>query len=332
MALTQLALTILILLFSSSTYCAEIDSVTPRNIVLEDSRDAINMFINKRLQEGVDNANKPRVRFVQPTKEDYCSEEILYQELRKAIFDSITASWGFKGYSLDTQLREHLAEKSFSIPLKDSVYRDISYAEGFSLKVKELSDVVNINGHLIGLDKIGHFAAEGWAYFEMTHMDNQTIEQAMQWGIEREEGEFGYTTTGIYSYADLAANFNGWRFWNNILRVRQDPLKGPLARLFSSAYVGCGIKIMESFRSGSLVYAWKVKKRFDLADYLDGSWDEANNCVSYKNKQIEDKVLARMKDVDPEFRCPASPEICQNAKDRYGSYAKYILHPACLEK
>ena len=77
--------------------------------------------------------------------------------------------------------------------MNDSIYRDIDYIEGLSLNLKELSDVVNINGYLVGLDKIGHFFAQGWQYFELTDRDKQTLDQATAWGRQKEAGLFGYT-------------------------------------------------------------------------------------------------------------------------------------------
>ncbi|MFC6672641.1 hypothetical protein [Marinobacterium aestuariivivens] len=64
----------------------------------------------------------------------------------------------------------------------------------------------------MGLDKLGHFFAQGWQYFELTALGGGTLEQALALGREQEQGRYGYLTTGIFSYADLAANFNGWRF------------------------------------------------------------------------------------------------------------------------
>ena len=326
----QLTISILFLACSSFALCAEIDSITPRGIALEDSLKPINTEINKRIQEGVNNANAWHSSFRNLERENYCDEEVLYRELRKSIFGTLTASWGLKGYSLDKQLRTLLVDRSYSLSLNDSIYRDISYIEGISLNLKELSDVVNIDGNLIGLDKIGHFFAEGWKYFELTHMEEQTLLQAIQWGREQEEGTFGYTTTGIFSYADLTANFNGWRFWNKVLPGEHDPLKGKLANLFTASYTGCSIQFLDSIRSRKLIRAWTVKKKFNLMDFLDGAWDEGNNCVSFKDPLIEEKVMSRVKFLDPHFSCPASRGKCRDAMEKYGDYAKYILHPACL--
>lgn len=321
---------LILLLLPSLATSAEIDSITPGKTDLKDSLEPLNEIINTRLQEGVKQANRTHNLFSSEGKEKYCNEIILYRELRKAIFGSSTISLGLKGYGLDKQFRSLFSENSSSLPLEKSIYRDITYLEGFSLNFKELSDVVNIKGHLVGLDKIGHFFAEGWSYFEMTSTEDSTLYQAMQWGWEREEGRFGYTTTGIFSYADLVANFNGWRFWNNILHKEEDPLQGVIANFFATPYIKCGIRILDSLRSRSLIYGWTTKKKFDLMEYLDGTWDERNNCVGYKNKEIEDKVTSRIRAVAPHFSCPVSKEECKVAKTRYGSRAEKLLHPACL--
>lgn len=303
-------------------FAAEIDSVTPRNIKLDNSRASINTIFNQRIEEGIQKANA--------RQDGLCEEEVLYTELRKAIFQSFTASWGLKGYDLDKQLRRLLARESYSLSLNDSIYRDIDYLEGFSLNVKELSDVVNVNGHLVGLDKIGHFFAEGWKYFELTLDKEHTVDQALEWGKEQETGKFGYTTTGIFSFSDLVANFNGWRFWNKVLLKENDPLKGVLANFFNRPYVTCEMQIMDSLKNKKIVKAWEFNTRFDLSDYIDGTWDEGNNCNSYEDPIIEEKVRLRIKNVNPGFTCPFIAEECLAAQKKYGEYAKYVLHPYCL--
>ena len=227
-------------------------------------------------------------------------------------------------------MRELLKKQSYSLSLNDSIYRDIDFLEGFSLNLKELSDVVNINGYLIGLDKIGHFFSEGWRYFELTRDEGQNLEQALDWGKKQEVGKFGYSTTGIFSFADLTANFNGWRFWNRVLLKQDDPLTGVIANFFNRPYVSCKIQIMDSIKNKKLIRAWEYNTRFDLSDYLDGAWDEGNNCNSYETPVIEEKVMSRIRNVDPDFHCPFIPGNCVQARKKYGYYAKYLLHPACL--
>lgn len=319
-----------------NVFAAEIDSVTPRKVVLENSIGAINEIVNQRLKEGIQNANAQQ-GYVEDSediadrnKDRFCNEKALYTELRKAIFQSLTASWGLKGYDLDRQLRHLLVRQSYSLSLNDSIYRDINYIEGLSLNLKELSDVVNINGYLVGLDKIGHFFAQGWQYFDLTDNGKEPLDKAIAWGRQKEAGLFGYTTTGIFSFADLVANLNGWRFWNKVLLKQDDPIKGVIANFFNRPYASCEIQLIDSIRNRKIIRAWEYNTRFDLADYIDGAWDEGNNCNSYADPMIEEKVKARIKQVDPDFVCPLIAEHCVDARDKYGYYAKYVLHPNCL--
>jgi hypothetical protein len=318
------------------SFAAEIDSVTTRKVELSNSRIAINKIFNQRIKKGIERANQLRIKFqvvddLEIYREGgYCDEEDLYRELRKAIFESDMLAWGLKGYHLDTQLRTLLSMQSYSLSLNDSIYRDIDYIDGISLNLKELSDVVNIDGNLIGVDKIGHFFAEGWHYFEMTEFEGKSVYDALAWGKEKEAGLFGYSTTGIFSFADLAANFNGMRFWNKVLLKRNDPLKGVIASLFERPYVTCSVQIIDSIKAGEIVKAWEYNASFDIADYIDGSWDEGNNCNSYADPNIEQKVTRRIRNVDAHFSCPCNPELCSGARDKYNEFSKYLLHPYCL--
>jgi len=317
-------------------YTAEVDSVTPRRIQLPDSVTVINDIFNQRILEGIQKANARQgyssdtEDFPDGWKATFCDEEALYTELRKAIFQSFIVSLGLKGYDLDRQLRELLDGQSYSLALNDSIYRDINYIEGFSLNLKELSVVVKLHEYLVGLDKIGHLFAQGWQYFDMTAFDGATLYEALDWGRQKEAGLYGYTTTGIFSYADLAVNLNGWRFWNKVLLKTDDPLQGIIENFFARPYVSCSVQIIDSFRHRKLIRAWETSSRFDLQKYLDGAWDEGNNCNSYADPTIEEKVTARIEQADPDFVCPLNAADCRDARDKYGDYAKYVLHPFCL--
>lgn len=314
----------------ASVPAAEIDSVTGHLVRLDDSMATVNSIFRQRLAQGVAAANPDADEIGDLAADDFCDPERLYRSVRRALFDSFLPRWGLPGYDLDLQLRELLVADSYVLSLQDSIYRDIDFLEGFSLNLKELSDVVRLDGHLVGLDKLGHFFAEGWTYFELTHEDGETLEQAMAWGREQELGRFGYTTTGIHSFADLVANFHGWRFWNALIGTQDDPLKDFEGNLFKDPYVDCEFLLLDSLRYRKLVRAWRLDRRFDLSDYVDGMWDENNNCNSYADPVIEEKVRSRIEEIAPGFACPAKPAACVVARQRYGRFARQLLHPRCL--
>jgi hypothetical protein len=316
-------------LLASVIQAAEVDSMTARNLELADVIDTVNGIVQARLAQGVANANARDAGWLAGLDgERYCDEGRLYTELRKAIFQSSTASLGLKGYDLDLQLRELL--QGHALALEASIYRDLGYFEAFSVHLKELSELVNLGGHRVGLDKVGHFFAQGWQYFELSTADGGTLEQALALGGQQEQGRYGYLTTGVFSYADLAANFNGWRFWNRVLLRDRDPLGGFFENLLQRPYLSCEVRVFESIRQRTLVHAWRYHGNFNIADYVDGAWDEGNNCNDYRTPIIKHKVLALIRRTRPDYACPLQPQTCVEARWKYGPYAPQVLHPQCL--
>ena len=114
------------------------------------------------------------------------------------------------------------------------------------------------------------------------------------------------------------------------IRDRDDPLKNWFANIIDSPYVSCDIQVVASIKSRKLVKAWQLNTEFDLSDYIDGTWDEGNNCNSYADPIIEEKVMSRIRHVDPDFSCPYRAKYCIEAQSRYGEFAKHLLHPYCL--
>ena len=210
--------------------------------------------------------------------------------------------------------------------LRDSIYRDLGLLDAISVHLKNLSAVVRVDRHLIGVDKLGHFLVEGWSYFDRAYRDGDGIEAAMSWGQRAERTYFGLLTTGIYSYADLAANFDGMRFWLRILGEEKDPLEK--GYFFNRPYVRC------KKRFWSRKPYWRKVRSIDLDDWVNAAWDEGLNCSRYRDDEFAGLVRARVREreeIEGEYyACPASPKGCVKARERYGARAAALLHPRCL--
>jgi hypothetical protein len=149
----------------------------------------------------------------------------------------------------------------------------------------------------------------------------------MDWGERSERTYFGLYTTGVHSYADLAANFEGMRFWQHVLGRADDPLDtGWRSR---RPYVTCRRRF---WLAGER--RWRVSRKLDLADYVTPVWDEAVNCCGYRNQQIEALVRARIAELsaaaNADYTCPLDPDGCARARQRFGEWAPRLLHPTCL--
>ena len=291
---------------------AEIDSLTGRTAVLADSSGALERRLDAALEAGVLRANQAS---------ESCDEEALYRELRRAL------ATPFIGHVIAEALNHDETLDRRRVLRADSIYRDLDLLDNVSVHWKDLSSVVRAGDVLIGVDKLGHFFVEGWKYFEIAQLDGEGIPSAMEWGERAERTYFGLLTTGVHSYADLAANFEGMRFWGRVLGRADDPLDtGWRSR---RPYVTCRRRF---WLAGER--RWQLARGIDLADYVSPAWDEAVNCCSYRNEKIEALVRARIDELsradNVDYACPLDPGGCARARERFGEWAPRLLHPTCL--
>jgi hypothetical protein len=73
------------------------------------------------------------------------------------------------------------------------------------------SPTVNLHGYYLGTDKIDHFFRQGHEYFTLAI--KKDIATAVAHGVKQEHTYLGTLTSGVYSNADLAANYAGMKFY-----------------------------------------------------------------------------------------------------------------------
>jgi hypothetical protein len=76
-----------------------------------------------------------------------------------------------------------------------------------------------------GTDKIAHFFAEGFDYFKKYKAalreglkETEASAKAIEWGRKTEKGFYGTWISGVFSNADLAANFGGMKFYQGLTK------------------------------------------------------------------------------------------------------------------
>ncbi|WP_372655595.1 hypothetical protein [Halobacteriovorax sp.] len=316
----------LTLLSILSTFCgnfaqgAEIDSY--RNVeFLADGTRFLDQKINSALRNAVAELNENEV--VCPV--DPVSAEETYDIVKSHI------SSPFIGHSIAVDIDESIPSNMIVKTEFDfSVYSSITWLEGVSLNLKGLLGVMNLDGRRVGVDKIGHFFVEGFGFFRRAYIKEEgSVESAVRWGKFTENSYFGLTTTGVYSNADLVANYNGMRFWNMLFLFSDDPaFKNKKTRYKLRPYLKCNNS------------KWKLNKRFGIRMFLDDSWDESLNCNYYDSERIQEAVvhaeaiyLGRNKLIESEgLVCPRVSRSCHYEKNKYGEFAKDILHESCFDK
>jgi hypothetical protein len=115
---------------------------------------------------------------------------------------------------------------------------------------------IKVNHTLIGSDKLGHFLSQGrkfWRRYQKYHDERKAAEQS----AFTERALFGQMTTGVYSNADLVANYEGYRFYRSLFEDDIVPGK-PAILAWDNDH-------------------WVVQRPFTWADHVNAYWDEALN-------------------------------------------------------
>lgn len=290
-------------LLSIQVYSSEVDSFVKRENTLSDAKELINNKASFYLQEAINKAN---------AKNKGCNEKKLYKSLRKNfrnhVFGKLTP------WIIETQEIDKNEGK-----VRESIYADFRWYEapivGFMSKV--LSDATGHNlkfgEYYIGTDKFEHFLGTGYKYFKKKYIKGGTTDDVLKIGLKSEFGLMGAVTTGVISYADMVANFNGMRFWNHMLSKNEDILGeefGP--------YVQC------------IDDKWVSANEIDFENYMDHGWDEGINCSKFRTKRLLKSVKKRLshysKKTGFELSCPLDVRKLILAQEKYGKLSDVLIN------
>ena len=290
---------------------AEVDNFTAKKMNLPDRARELNDLANRYLDNvivAVNNANAG------------CDEEVLFTGLRQV----------YANHSQGLLVKDILDQKHFPVVFldrKDSIYKGWKAYDGYILASSRarvsklaLSPLIKIGDQDMGVDKLEHMFGMGHKYYREYYDKNISIDKVLSNGVLWEKTLLGgnMIATGVYSYADLSANFNGMRFWNNMLMKNDDILGAQYNR---GPYVQC---------DGN---RWVVNKNkpIDFRDYVDESFDESVNCSKMAtwdgrrkfNKQINSEAFSDL------VKCEDNVEILKSLAEKYSPHGiyKYILNP-----
>jgi hypothetical protein len=213
------ALLLVLAIFSSPLAALEVDPYLAWMHEIEDSTGAINRFINQTARETVEEVNS------KPDRYDSC--EAVTVRIFRRNHTSIATSKRLLRHihsnpDIDKFSRTHFEEVS------GSMYRYVP-----QLYVSSLSDTINVNGIYIGDDKIAHFFGFGRRYYkrylnalrEGKDAESASLE-AIRYGVRNENGLMGKLIDGIFSHADLEANFQGMQMARSFCEGKNPNLVG----------------------------------------------------------------------------------------------------------
>ncbi|WPB75121.1 hypothetical protein KYC5002_39765 [Archangium violaceum] len=183
---------------------------------------------------------------------------------------------------------------------QSSIYRNSRLWDwGLSFGVKATFTVAGVH---MGADKLSHFFQTGWKYHQRFRElmkqgvpEREALERIIRYGVETESGTLGSVTTGVFSFGDLEANYQGFLFYRSLCR-EEDPrlLKTP--------------------------QGWRLTRPFDWRDYVSPQFDETLNNSAF--------VPMRWEEVRANLRRDYCPRLdSETFLEHYRSYARYPRKP-----
>lgn len=301
---------IISLILSRFLFASEVDNFTTFYEPLSDAVPRLNQMTNSMLTEAMNEANRESTE---------CSQEVLAEKIDKYLGGA--ATWAKLELAINKDQDDGVQDyQTVWIHKSESVYKEWNLIEAPSLFIDQLtattSPAVQIGDIQVGTDKIGHFLGVGYLYYKtylaslrQNRSEQEAIDNALLFGEFAEKSYFGYVATGVYSFSDLVANFEGFQFYLNLEKAYQG--KTALFRCNSSNQ-------------------WEVNRDFDWHDYINDAWNEAINCSFFRTstmgQKVDQQVSALESRYGKKFHCPIRVNQVDALVSKYGDYTPRLLH------
>jgi len=183
---------------------------------------------------------------------------------------------------------------------RESIYQGHPFWATRVAGIFGVGPTIKVNNQLIGSDKLGHFLSQGRKFYRR-YLKSHDEAQAAEHSAYTERAIFGQMTTGVYSNADLVANYEGYVFYRS---------------LFEDGVVAGKPSIL-AWRDGH----WVIQRAFTFADHVNAYWDEALN-VNHYDHILYPYMKARLETFCPDFFKEPEKYVIRNEeslKQRYAS-------------
>lgn len=242
------------LFLSATCQALETDNYLVWDKELQDASATIDSFINQKIS---------LVLKKNPKSCQEAVEEIGKELESKLVHDNPVEIYLMQALSEDEQEIFPQSIKHTEISIYRNPYRILIPDFG-------LSPNIQVNGYYFGTDKLSHFFSTGRIYFEQytkalkKGFSREAAEKfAIDWGIDDENKLHGFWASGVFSYADLESNYQGFLFYRSLCEASR--IRKPRNR------------------------SWMLVNPLSIKDYVDGNWDETY-LESYRLPENMEKV------------------------------------------
>ena len=246
----------LLLLLANPALAYESDQFTGRSTPPADALALANEEMNRLLAEAVATTNQ--VTSCEGTDED------MHVTLARLVFETVSSLttvpargrlppmiYGVYAAWLETgPIDRHVFDERVDI------YRKVTFWENAILARFGPASTVRFGDVLLGTDKIDHFWEQGYQCFKVSRW-GQEPEKAIRWSTRMERTIWGLGSTQVFSFADLAANYDGFTFFNDLLEPQSEIQRRP---------DGCV----------------ELVRPFDWSEWVDWEYDEFLNPNAYE--------------------------------------------------
>ncbi len=253
-------LILILLLAVASAHALETDNYLSWGKNLPDSSDDINLLIKTQIEEVLASTGK-----------NLSCKQMTFRIANR--FKTTPTRKLFEDWSV-----EELDSKMFPATpfyLYQSIYRN---TDRIYLRHSGLSPNIQAKGIYFGVDKLSHFGSTGRRYLKeylknlrKGYSAEEAEKSAIRLGLSNEARILGLWASGVFSYGDMEANYQGLRFYRKLCLDEQD------------TYLKKDDK------------HWKLVKIPDIKDYVNPYWDESFN-LSFRGPgmwAVASKVIKR---------------------------------------
>ncbi|MDA0271971.1 MAG: hypothetical protein O3C68_01800 [Proteobacteria bacterium] len=252
---------VFLLVLSSGASAYESDQYTNRTQDVADSLDVLDREVNQAIRNILARKNPPRSK----------------GKIAKAIYFEIGGLyWADK---IERWAAKSPEVEKYDQTRRESVYKGMPF---WATRVNFIFGVgrsFRVNGVMVGSDKFGHFVSQGYKYY-MRELRGERRESLLRKGWFAERWIFGELTTGVFSNADLVANYEGWRFYQSLFEDNVSEGKTAILTLEGNGY--------------------GQQRPFTFADHINDYWDEALN-PSYTVPSLNRRLRKAIKALCPEY-------------------------------
>lgn len=209
-------LALLALLAASPARAYETDQITDRGEALQDVAPSADAEMDRMIAEAVERTNRRTGCQADLDRTKRVLARQIYRVTSRDVMvwrRGLTRAPGFGAYAKWMETAP-IDRRPFAH--REDIYGELTFFDAVILNLAGPCSTFRVNGVLLGSDKLDHFFDEGFAYWQRSRFGTHP-HRGVRYGTNRENSVFGLMTSRAFSYADLKANYDGYRFYLGLL-------------------------------------------------------------------------------------------------------------------